>query len=260
MSRVKAIVLRDVTTIYEGERFPAIRDVDLEVDFGEFLCVVGPNGAGKTTLLETINGLLEADGLRLVLGFDVSRFKGRVRCEVGYVPQDFMVDPLTPYLVRDVVLMGRFGKVGLLRSPTREDLEKVWEAMKVVGVEHLANRPVGKLSGGQQQKVMIARALAKEPKILLLDEPLNHVDLNSRTEIMESLRVLHEKDGLTILMVIHSLGEIPNWCKRVVLMNGGRIVCDGPPSEVFNSEAFRRIYKTLHGGVFVDSSPLIHPS
>lgn len=238
-----AIELKGVSTAYEGERIPAIRDIDLAIEAGEFVAVIGPNGAGKTTLLETINGLLpHTRGKVHVLSRDVSRFGPQVRCEIGYVPQEFLFDETTPVLVRDVVLMGRYGRIGLLRRPSEEDRARAREALELLGLADLQDRPIGKLSGGQQQKVLIARALAKEPKILLLDEPFSHLDLIARHEVAELIARLHRSLSLTILIVLHDLEAIPDSCERLVLLNEGRIMHDGPRVRVLSSEAFAQAY------------------
>ncbi len=236
------MVLRGVSTTYEGEKRPAIEDIDLEVMRGELLAVIGPNGAGKTTLLETINGLLRSEGLVRVLGLDVRRQGREVRRRTGYVPQDFMVPPETPFLARDVVMMGRVARLGPLGRPSRRDWEVVMSVMEELGIADLADRPVGKLSGGQQQKVMIARALAKEPELLLLDEPFSSLDARSRRKVCDILSDLRSDRGVTALVVTHDLSAMPEECDRVVLLNGGRITACGEPDEVFSSEAFLRAY------------------
>jgi len=191
MTTTTAIRLEAVSTIYEGERRPALREVTLTVDAGELVYVVGPNAAGKTTLLETINGLLPpATGTVQVYGMDVATHGRRVRQTIGYVPQDFMVEPGEPYTAFDVVLMGRYGMIGFLHPPTDEDRAKTATAMRRLAIQDLARRPMGRLSGGQQQKVMIARALTKEPRILLLDEPFSNLDPASRAQMPALLRSL----------------------------------------------------------------------
>ncbi len=232
-----AIHLTAVSTVYEGERRPAIRDVTLTVDAGELVYVVGPNAAGKTTLLETINGLLPpAAGTVQVHGMDVPTHGRHVRQRIGYVPQDFMVAPGEPYTAFDVVLMGRYGQLGLLHPPTDEDRDKAAAAMRRLAIQDVARRPMGRLSGGQQQKVMIARALAKEPQILLLDEPFSNLDPASRAQMPALLRHLHEDENVTILLVTHDVHSIPARCLRVVVMHAGRLVADGPPDAVLNTE------------------------
>lgn len=231
-------------TIYEGERIPAIRDINLKIEEGEFLSVVGPNGAGKTTLLETINGILEyTRGKATVFGKEVKKFGCSVRKEIGYIFQEFEFDDLTPFLVEDVVLMGRFGKIGLLKRPSREDRERAREMMDLIGLNGMEKRAIGKLSGGQQQKVLLARILTKDPKILLLDEPFSNLDFKARVDISDKICRLHEKKNLTILMVIHDMTFIPERCNRAVLMNGGRIIADGAPEEVLNHDFLKSAYE-----------------
>ena len=221
------ITLENVSTVYEGARRSAIRDVSLNIEARELVYVVGPNASGKTTLLETINGLLPIfHGTLSVLGLNVPAHGRRVRCEIGYVPQDFMVDPGEPYQALDVVMMGRYGKLGVLYRPDKRDFQIVMETMRLLDIEELAHRPMGKLSGGQQQKVMIARALAKEPKILLLDEPFSNLDPESRKQIPSLIQQLHEENGWTTLIVTHDIHGILPACHRVVTMNDGRIVAD----------------------------------
>ena len=226
------IRLEDVSTVYEGEKRPAIRDINLTLEEGELAYVVGPNAAGKTTLLETINGLLPVfKGRVLVLNMDVQKHGKEVRCQIGYVPQDFMVNPGEPYTALDVVLMGRYGKVGIIRRSSREDRERAIEAMKLLDVEELANRPIGKLSGGQQQKVMIARALAKEPRILLLDEPFSNLDPESRDKVSALIDQIRKEHNVTTIIVTHDIHQISISCRRIIVMNGGRIIADGEPSK-----------------------------
>ena len=226
------IRLENVSTIYEGERRPAVKEVNLTLNQNELVYVVGPNAAGKTTLLETINGLLPTfKGGVFVFGLDV-RVRGKeVRREIGYVPQDFMVEPGEPYTALDVVLMGRYGKIGVLHRPDENDLGKIMEAMRLMGIDELADRPVGKLSGGQQQKVMIARALAKEPRILLLDEPFSNLDPESRERIPALISRVHEEREMTTIIVTHDIHEMLKQCRRVVVMNNGRIMADETPEK-----------------------------
>ncbi len=219
------IELRNVSTIYEGEKIPSIKNINLKIEKGEFLTIVGPNGAGKTTLLETINGLLHSQGDITVLGLNLKTYGTEIRKRIGYVPQEFTCDNLTPFLVKDVVLMGRFGKIGLFRSPGLKDYQVVSETMKFLSISSLQDTPVGKLSGGQLQKVLIARALAAEPDILLLDEPFSNLDIASRQDVIEKVISLYE-GGLIVLMVIHERSSIPSACRRIITMENGEIISD----------------------------------
>jgi ABC-type Mn2+/Zn2+ transport system ATPase subunit len=227
-----AIRLDGVSTVYEGERRPAIRDIHLTLDKKELVYVVGPNASGKTTLLETINGLLPiCTGSISVFGLDVKSHGRQIRCEIGYVPQDFMVEPGEPYTAFDIVMMGRYGKIGILTRPNERDRERVVEVMTLLEIAGIAQRPMGKLSGGQQQKVMIARALAKEPTILLLDEPFSNLDPTSRENIPALINRLHEEKELTTLIVTHDVHGMLDGCGRVIVINNGRIMADDIPEK-----------------------------
>lgn len=224
------IKIEDVSTVYEGERRPAIRDINLTLHRNELVYIVGPNASGKTTLLETINGLLPSfRGKVTVFGLDVRKQGRIVRCRIGYVPQDFMVKPGEPYTSLDVVLMGLYGQIGVLHQLRENHKQEALRAMKLLGVEELVNRPMGKLSGGQQQKVMIARAIAKNPKILLLDEPFSNLDPNSRENIPSLITQLHKEQDLTTLIVTHDIHHMIDQCNRVVVITEGRITFDGTP-------------------------------
>ena len=224
------IKLENVSTVYEGERRPAIKGINLTLKRNELVYVVGPNASGKTTLLETINGLLPPfNGKVTVFGLNVQSNGRKIRCQIGYVPQDFMVKPGEPYTALDVVLMGRYGQIGFLHHPEAEDKKKAVEAMKLIGIEELAGRPMGKLSGGQQQKVMLARALAKNPKILLLDEPFSNLDPDSRGQIPSLITKLHKEKDLTTLIVTHDIHHMIDNCNRVIVVSNGKIMFDGTP-------------------------------
>ncbi len=229
------IKLKDVSTVYEGERRPAIKNINLTLEEGELAYIIGPNAAGKTTLLETINGLLSAfKGKVSVFDLDVRKYGREIRCQIGYVPQDFMVNPGEPYTALDVVLMGRYGKIGIIRRSSREDKEKAIKAMRLLGVEELANRPVGKLSGGQQQKIMIARALAKEPRIFLLDEPFSNLDPESRDKVSTLINQIRRENNITTIIVTHDISQISGSCHRIIVMNGGRIIADDEPDKALS--------------------------
>lgn len=226
------IKLDDVSTIYEGARRTAIKNVNLILKRKELVYVVGPNAAGKTTLLETINGMLPPfKGIVTVFGLNMKTHGRQVRCRIGYVPQDFMVKPGEPYSALDVVVMGRYGQIGFLHHPNEEDKAEALEAMRLIGIEELADRPMGKLSGGQQQKVMLARALAKQPKILLLDEPFSNLDPDSRGQIPLLITKLHQEKGLTTLIVTHDIHHMLDQCTRVIVISRGRITFDGTPEK-----------------------------
>jgi ABC-type cobalamin/Fe3+-siderophores transport system ATPase subunit len=237
----------------------ALRGVSLSVGQGEFVAVIGPNGAGKTTLLTIVNGLARLlRGRVLVLGQQLNgRRRHELRRQVGYVAQVATVDPRMPISVREVVMLGRYGQLGLLRRPTRRDWGLVDEVLEMVGLAALARRPIGHLSGGEQQRVAIARCLAQEPKIFLLDEPTASLDWKAQTEILELVRRVHGERRLTTLFVTHDLDALPHTCDRVVLMKDGLIVGDGPPDRLISVESLSRLYN-LPPAVVEERHPHIH--
>ncbi|HSU13226.1 metal ABC transporter ATP-binding protein [Longimicrobium sp.] len=182
------------------------------VSEGDFLGLVGPNGAGKTTVLRAILGTLAPQEGTLVRS-DALRF--------GYVPQRDQVDYNFPLKVLDVVLMGRYDRIGLGRRPGKDDRARAMAALEHVGIPELAGRQLKDLSGGQKQRALIARALVGEPNVLVLDEPTNGMDLVSTTQILGLVRELHERDGLTVIMVSHALNEVANYVERIALVVGG---------------------------------------
>jgi zinc/manganese transport system ATP-binding protein len=220
------IRLENVYTAYEGADRPTLTDVSLSVGKGEFVVIGGPNGAGKTTLLETINGMLPiTHGKATVCGNDVRNDGVQVRRRVGYLLQNFSFDPLTPFTVGEVVMMGRFGMIGLFRKPGKEDQEAVEKALHLLGIEDLATRPIGQLSGGQQQKVLLAQNLARHPEVLLLDEPFSNLDMFAR-EAINSLLSRLVASGITVVIVSHAFDDLPDRPVRVVVMHDGKISLD----------------------------------
>jgi len=222
----------------------ALRGVSLKVESGEFVGIIGPNGAGKTTLLTVVNGLGKLlSGRVWVLGNSLSRGNGHsLRKKVGYVAQVENIDPRMPMHVREVAMIGRYGVLGLFRRPAKRDWQIVDEMLELVGMTHLARRPIGHLSGGEQQRVAIARCLAQEPKIFLLDEPTASLDWKAKADILELVRQIHDSRQLTTLFVTHDLSALPVACDRVVLMKEGLIRSEGSPGELLTDENLSQLY------------------
>jgi zinc/manganese transport system ATP-binding protein len=220
------IDLRGIYTAYEGSDKPVIKDLSLGIDRGEFVVIGGPNSAGKTTLLESINGLVRiTHGQASVCGLDVRRSGDEVRKKVGYVVQNFYFDPFTPFTAEQVVMMGRYGRLGLLKKPSKADCDAACSAMRIVGIEDLAHKAIGTLSGGQQQKVMIAHNIAKDPEVMLLDEPFSNLDFNAR-EYLQGVFQDIVRRGTPILMVSHAFDGVPDMRIRLLVMKNGRISRD----------------------------------
>jgi zinc/manganese transport system ATP-binding protein len=220
------IELNKIYTAYEGGDKPVIRGLSLSVNPGEYVVIGGPNSAGKTTLLESINGLIRiTHGSATVCGLDLLRSGNEVRRKVGYVVQNFYFDPFTPFTVEQVVMMGRYGRLGLLRRPSESDFEAAQKAMRLVGIEDLAEKTIGTLSGGQQQKTMIAHNIAKEPEVMMLDEPFSNLDFHAR-EYLQGIFKQIVRSGTPILMVSHAFDGLPNTRIHLVVMNKGLITYD----------------------------------
>ncbi|MEA2035436.1 MAG: ATP-binding cassette domain-containing protein [Euryarchaeota archaeon] len=220
------ISLKDIYTAYEGAEFPVISGLSLEIGEGEFVIVGGPNGAGKTTLLESVNGMLPlTHGTAHVCGMDVCRNGDAVRKKIGYVIQNFAFDPFTPFTVEDVVMMGRYGILGCFKKPGEEDYRATEESIKMLGLEDISEKTIGTLSGGQQQKVLIAQNLAKKPDLLLLDEPFSNLDLCTREFVSDLLKDI-SSEGCTVVMVSHAFDALPDKDVRIVVMDRGCINFD----------------------------------
>jgi iron complex transport system ATP-binding protein len=232
--------------VFRGGR--AILTVDeLGVAPGEFLGVVGVNGAGKTTFLRLCGALLRPDAGRVFLdNVNVASASAwrrtSVRRSIGYVPQASAYNAHLPLTVEEVVGTGRDGRRGLLRRRTGEDRRLVAHWMERLGLDSLAGRTFRTLSGGEQQKALIARAMVQEPTLLLLDEPAANLDLDWRARIVRLLDDLYRSCGLTVIMVSHETGMLPAACGRVALMRAGRILRQGPPDEMLSPEALAAVY------------------
>jgi ABC-type cobalamin/Fe3+-siderophores transport system ATPase subunit len=222
----------------------ALQDASLIVKSGDFVGIIGPNGAGKTTLLTLINGLAKLlHGRVRVLDQDiVSGSSHSLRKRIGYVAQVQNIDPRMPMSVRDVVMIGRYGRLGLMKRPSKSDWEAVEKALELVGMYHLRTRPIGHLSGGEQQRAAIARCLAQGPEILLLDEPTASLDWRAKTDILELVKRIHDTQRLTTLFVTHDLSCLPMACNRAVIMKEGFIWGEGNPEELLTDENLSRLF------------------
>jgi len=236
------IRIQDAVVSYRED--VALQGVSLEVRKGEFIGVIGPNGAGKTTLLTVVNGLGRlVQGQAVVLGLPVNGRNGiKLRRRIGYVAQVENIDPRLPISVRETVMVGCYGRLGLFHRPAPAQWEAVDRVLKMVGIAHLSHRPIGHLSGGEYQRAAIARALIQQPEILLLDEPTASIDLQAQKEILGLIQLIHSEYHMTTLFVTHDLRQLPSICHRLVLMKEGKIWKQGSPESTLRDEILSQLY------------------
>ncbi len=218
--------------------------IRLDVAAGEFVGLIGPNGAGKTTLLNVVAGFERFEGSLELFGERATHARGRsVRLRIGYVPQRLDVDPAFPVSAFEAVMMGGCGRTGVLRRPRAEDRAKALRLMEQLRISELAGRPLGRLSGGERQKALLARALFQEPDALLLDEPTAGLDIATQKEFLELVSTIHARRRLTVLFVTHDFNLLPAAMSRAALLNRGRIVFDGGVGEALSGDTLSELFR-----------------
>ena len=248
------LTVQDVTVTYRNGH-TALWDASFDIPKGSVTALVGVNGAGKSTLFKAIMGFVPAAKGRIsVLGLPVKEALSRGL--VAYVPQAEEVDWAFPVLVEDVVMMGRYGHMGFLRRPRKADRDAVMQALDRVGMQDYRHRQIGELSGGQRKRVFLARALAQDGQVILLDEPFTGVDVKTEDQIVALLRAMRD-EGRVMLVSTHNLGSVPEFCDRTVLVKG-TVLNHGPTETVFTPSnlqaAFGGVLRhfTLGGDVLHD--------
>lgn len=235
------ISLDDISVRYNNGH-TALYDVSLHLQGGTTCALVGINGSGKSTLFKVLMGLIKPQ-IGYVKLCDLTIAQALKKNLVAYVPQSEEVDWQFPVSVLDVVMMGRYGHMNFLRRPKPKDYQKIDEAMSRVQINHLANRQISELSGGQKKRVFLARALAQESKILLLDEPFTGVDVKTEKAIMNLLDELRQ-EGHLILISTHNLGTVPEFCDQVIMINR-TILAMGSTKSTFTQANLEKVF----GGV-----------
>ena len=235
------ISAQDVTVTYRNGH-TALWNSSFEIPRGTITALVGVNGAGKSTLFKAIMGFVPASkGSIKILGLDVSA--ALAKNLIAYVPQSEEVDWTFPVLVEDVVMMGRYGHMGFLRRPKKVDHDAVNEALYRVNMQEFRTRQIGELSGGQRKRVFLARSLAQDGQVILLDEPFTGVDVKTEEQIISLLRELRD-EGRVMLVSTHNLGSVPEFCDRTVLVKG-TVLSHGPTETTFTRENLEEAF----GGV-----------
>lgn len=230
-----AVEVQRLTVAYDAK--PVLWDIDLKIPEGKLVAIVGPNGAGKTTLVKSMLGLLKPVSGEVTFP---TLGTNKIRNKIAYVPQSGSVDWDFPATVLDVVVMGRYGHLGWIKRPGREDKAMAVDMLRKMGMQEYASRQISQLSGGQQQRVFLARALVQQAEIYFMDEPFKGVDVQTEKSIVGLLKEL-KKQGKTVLVVHHDLQTVPDYFDWVTMMNV-RVMANGPVAEVFHEENLGRVY------------------
>jgi len=239
---MKNLKILNLTVYYELN--PVLIDVNLEFEEGKIYGIIGPNGAGKSTLFKSILGLIKVESGEIEF-FNNKSFK-EVREKIAYVPQKEIVDWDFPITVFEVVLMGRYVHIGLLKRPSKEDKEITINALKKLNLYYLRNRQISELSGGQQQRVLIARAICQNADIYLLDEPFSNVDVLTERNLFEIFYEL-KNNNKTIIIIDHDLARVKNY-DELILLNR-TIIARGKPNEVLTNENLFELYSEKLVGI-----------
>ncbi|MEW6108322.1 MAG: ABC transporter ATP-binding protein [Nitrospirota bacterium] len=234
-----AIIIEDLSVNIKGKDI--LKNINFTLEEGHFLGIVGPNGGGKTTLIKVILGLLTpSSGAVRIFGRNPELLLGKEEI-FGYLPQHLNIDPNFPASAVDIVLMGRYKKAGFFKWPGKKDMEKAIGCMSLMGVENLKDIQYSQLSGGQQQRVSIARALAGDPRILVLDEPSTGIDVVGQEDFYHLLKGLQKKMNLTILMVSHDIGTVTAYVDEISCLNIN-LYYHGNPLGALNENVMTSLY------------------
>lgn len=220
---------------------------DLSINKSEFVSVLGTNGAGKTTLLKLLCGLIKPDSGEIELeGVKLSSVsqwkKTNLRKRIGYIPQQAEYNAQLPFTLREIVSMGRTGARGLFAAESREGKELIDYWTGKLGLEDLRTQPFNTLSGGEQQKALLARVMVQQPDILMLDEPCGNLDFHWKQQLTDIIEGLHRETGITVILVSHETNLVPPGCERIVIISDGKIIADGGSRQIFDSDALERAY------------------
>lgn len=250
MNQKEPLIQYESVSIGYSKKSPVLSGLSFVIESGDFIGLIGPNGSGKTTLLKSLLGLQKPLSGQIEINDREIRF--------GYVKQRQTVDELFPLSVGEVVLMGRYGMMGFLRRPQKEDWEQVRKALMKLDSLKLIQQPYRDLSGGQKQRVLIARALASEPTVLILDEPTNDLDVGGEHQIMELLKQINQEEGITVIVVTHILNVVLGYAKKIALTGLDKFVFDSI-EKIATSETLSQLYQHQIKVKEVDGKRVILP-
>lgn len=237
---MKAVIAENISSSYGKCR--ALEDLSIDVDDGSIFVICGPNGAGKTTLLKIIAGLKKTDtGEVYIHGQSLSKYRRKeLAWKSAYVAQSGYTE--LPFRVEEFVLFGRSAKGGILGFESGNDIKVARQSMSLTDVSHLADKYIDCLSGGEKQRVLIARAICQETELIFLDEPTSALDLGHQIRIMELMNSLRKEKGVTVVMVSHDINLTSRYADKILLMKNGKAISCGAPHDVLTREALENVY------------------
>lgn len=239
----KKLTAQNISFAYSPTAENVITDLSITIEPGTFVGLLGPNGAGKSTLLRLLAAVDKPNNGQVLLGdTPLEAFpKKQLATKIAFVPQDVRI--WLPFTCREIVAMGRYAQQKGLTMFARSSDEIVLTAMRDTGVEHLADRAISQVSGGEAQRVRIAQALAQQTGILILDEPTSHLDISFQLEIMDLASRLNKQRKLTVITALHDLNLASLYCQRLVVLKQGQVVGDGDPSQLLTSQLLKQVFR-----------------
>lgn len=243
--------IKDLTCGYDSGFM--LKDINLQIEQGEFTGIIGPNGSGKTTLLKSITGLLKPKSGEILLQGKNIRSRGykELAKELAVITQGVEGNYMT---VKEFILLGRTPYYKRFQIfETKNDIKIAEKYMDLTDISKYKDHPMNEISGGERQLALIARALTQQPKLLLLDEPIAHLDITHQVKILDLIKKLNKESGLTVLLVLHDLNHAGEYCDKLVLINNGKLHKIGTPEDVLTYQIIEEVYKTV---VIVEKNPL----
>jgi len=253
------LIMKDLYFRHAHGTTDILKGISYRLDEGLMTTLLGPNGSGKTTLFKCISGLWQPQRGTIFFGDrNLTKISYAERSGIiAVVPQEH--EPPFPYAVEEVVLMGRVSHISLFAVPSKSDFAAADEAIDKVGIGHLRKRPYTKISGGERQLVLIARALAQDAPVLILDEPTSHLNFRNQIMILSKVREIVRRKGLTVLMTLHDPNLAMQFSDQVVMIENGKIVAQGAPSKVLTQENLRQMYGFDVSVINCDGTNIIYP-
>ncbi len=236
------LIVNELYFKHKGAHDYTLKAISFNVEKGGITTILGPNGSGKSTLFKCLAGIWRHyKGEIYYEGEKIENLSFKKRAKIfSVVPQEH--EPLFPYLVFDVVLMGRTSHMGFFSSPSEKDYEIAENALKEVGIEHLKYKPYTKISGGERQLTLIARAITQQSPVMLLDEPTSHLDFRNQIRVLKKIRDIASKKELYVIMTLHDPNMASLFSDKIVVINSGKVIMEGKPEKVINEELIKKIY------------------